>query len=92
MVLPGVEEVYTAAKAAETFKLHAERIGDIFVLADCDTVFGELEQTRAEVRLRSHGSRYESYVPVIGYNSSWRAEDFSFNVDVGRLFLESILH
>lgn len=89
---PGVEEVYTAAQAAEAFKLHRERIGDIFVLADCDTVFGELEQTEAEVSLRSHGSRHESYVPVIGYNSPWQAEDFSDNVDVGRLFLESILH
>ncbi len=89
---PGVEEVYTAAQAAETFKLHRDRIGDIFVLADCDTVFGELEQTQMDVRLRSHGSRHESYVPVIGYNSTWRAEDFSYNVDVGRLFLQSILH
>ena len=88
----GVDEVYTAAKAAETFKLHEGRIGDIFVLADCDTVFGELEETRTEVSLRSHGSRYESFVPVIGYNSPWRAEDFTYNVDVGRLFLESILH
>ncbi len=89
---PGVEEIYTAAQAAETFKLHRDRIGDIFVLADCDTVFGELEQTQMDVRLRSHGSRHESYVPIIGYNSPWRPEDFSCNVDVGRLFLESILH
>ena len=89
---PGVEETYTAAQAAETFRLHGERIGDIFVLADLDTVFGELEHTMVEVSLRSHGSRHESYVPVIGYNSPWRAEDFSYNVDVGRLFLESILH
>ena len=89
---PGIEEVYTAAQAAETFKLHRDRIGDIFVLADRDTVFGELEQTHMDVRLRSHGSRHESYVPVIGYNSPWHAEDFSYNLDVGRLFLESILH
>ena len=88
---PGVEEAYTAAQAAETFKLHRERIGDIFVLADRDTVFGELEQTETEVNLRSHGSRHESYVPVIGYNSPWQAEDFTYNLDVGRLFLESIL-
>ena len=50
---PGVDEVHTAAQAAETFKLHGGRIGDIFVLADCDTVFGELEETRTEVSLRS---------------------------------------
>ena len=89
---PGVEEVYTAAQAAETFRLHPERIGDIFILADSDTVFGELEQTETEVSLRSHGSRHESYVPVIGYNSPWSAEEFTYNVDVGRLFLESIFH
>jgi phosphonoacetate hydrolase len=40
--------------------------------------------------VRSHGSRHESYVPIIGYNSPWSATDFEYNVDVGRLFLESL--
>ena len=40
---PGIEEAYSAEDAAQTFRLHRERIGDIFVLADKTTVFGELE-------------------------------------------------
>ena len=87
---PGVEEVYTAEEAAAKFRLHPDRIGDIFVLADRNTVFGELEQVQMPVSIRSHGSRHESGVPIIGYNSSWSAEDFVYNVDIGWLFLKSI--
>ena len=86
----GVEEAYSAEDAACTFRLHRERIGDIFVLADKTTVFGELETSIEPTTVRSHGSRHESYVPIIGYNSPWSATDFKYNVDVGRLFLESL--
>ena len=88
--IPGIEEVYAAADAACKFRLHLERIGDIFVLADETTVFGELEVAVEPTQVRSHGSRHESYVPIIGYNSPWEATDFEYNVDVGRLFLESL--
>jgi phosphonoacetate hydrolase len=88
---PGIQEVYAAEDAAQTFRLHPERIGDIFVLADETTVFGELETAVEPTNVRSHGSRHESYVPIIGYNSPWSATDFEYNVDVGRLFLESLL-
>ncbi len=87
---PGVEEAYCAEDAARTFRLHPERIGDIFVLADETTVFGELESAVEPTGVRSHGSRHESYVPIIGYNSPWSATDFKYNLDVGRLFLESL--
>ena len=87
---PGIEEAYSAEEAARTFRLHRERIGDIFVLADQTTVFGELEVAVEPTAVRSHGSRHESYVPIIGYNSPWAATDFEYNVDVGRLFLESL--
>ena len=87
---PGIEEAYSAEDAAQTFRLHRERIGDIFVLADETTVFGELETAVEPTAVRSHGSRHESYVPIIGYNSPWSATDFEYNVDVGRLFLESL--
>lgn len=86
----GIEEVYSAEAAARTFRLHRERIGDIFVLADKTTVFGELETAVEPTAVRSHGSRHESYVPIIGYNSPWSATDFEYNLDVGRLFLESL--
>jgi len=36
----GVEEVWLQTDAAEEFQLYKERIGDIFVLADRDCVFG----------------------------------------------------
>ena len=87
---PGVEEVYASDEAARQFRLHPERIGDIFVLADQDTVFGELTEMETRVDIRSHGSRHESEVPVIGYNSPWGASDFVYNLDVGRLFLKSV--
>ncbi|MYB01524.1 nucleotide pyrophosphatase [Candidatus Poribacteria bacterium] len=87
---PGIEEAYSAEDAARTFRLHRERIGDIFVLADETTVFGELETAVEPTTVRSHGSRHESYVPIIGYNSPWSATDFEYNLDIGRLFLESL--
>ena len=87
---PGIEEAYSAEDAAQTFRLHRERIGDIFVLADETTVFGELETAVEPTNVRSHGSRHESYVPIIGYNSPWSATDFEYNLDIGRLFLESL--
>ena len=87
---PGIEEVYAAEDAARMFRLHRERIGDLFVLADTTTVFGELETTVEPTDVRSHGSRHESYVPIIGYNSPWSATDFEYNLDIGRLFLESL--
>jgi phosphonoacetate hydrolase len=62
----GVEEVWLQADAAEKFQLYKERIGDIFVLADRDSVFGEVGQTPLSA-IRSHGSRYESEVPIISY-------------------------
>ena len=86
----GIEEVYSAADAARIFRLHQERIGDIFILADKKTVFGELEVVSETVSVRSHGSRHESYVPIIGYNCPWSATDFEYNLDVGRLFLKSL--
>ena len=62
----GVEEAWLQADAAEEFQLYKERIGDIFVLADRDSVFGDVGQTALSA-IRSHGSRYESEVPIIGY-------------------------
>lgn len=86
----GIEEVYSAQEAAQEFQLHLDRIGDIFLLADKQTVFGELQIAEESISIRSHGSRYESYVPIIGYNSPWSKSDFEFNLDIGRLFLQSL--
>lgn len=47
-----------------------ERIGELVVLGDKDTVFGELveESEQLEASYRSHGSLHESEVPLIIYN------------------------
>lgn len=84
--LEGVESVLTRAVAAERFGLMPERIGDLVVLGDRDTVFGELpgEFEALEPGYRSHGSLHESDVPLFIYN--WQgplaSHRFTRNADV----------
>jgi phosphonoacetate hydrolase len=67
--LEGVEEVLTRHWAAERFRLHPDRIGDLVVLGDRDTVFGPLERPVEDlpVGFRTHGSCHELRVPLIVY-------------------------
>lgn len=65
--LQGVERVLIRSEAAKAFDLMPERIGDLVVTADRNTVFGALDresETLAQT-YRSHGSRYEMGVPLI---------------------------
>jgi phosphonoacetate hydrolase len=68
--LEGIERVIPRADAALEFGLMPERIGELVVLGDKDTVFGELpgEREELEASYRSHGSLHESEVPIIIYN------------------------
>jgi phosphonoacetate hydrolase len=70
--LPGVEAVLPRGEAAATFRLHPGRIGDLAVLGDAATVFGDLpEGQESEVlppEYRSHGSRHEMSVPLVAWN------------------------
>jgi phosphonoacetate hydrolase len=71
--LPGVETVLPRAEAAQIFYLHPGRIGDLAVLGDAATVFGDLaEGQESEVlppEYRSHGSLHEKSVPLIAWNN-----------------------
>ena len=70
--LKGVEEVLTRQDAASRFGLMPERIGELVIVGDKDTVFGELD-TPMELlgpTYRSHGSLHESDVPLLIFNSS----------------------
>ena len=70
--LKGVEEVISRQEAARRFHLMPDRIGDLMVLADSTTVFGQLESAESQVlpaTYRSHGSSYEARVPVFIYNA-----------------------
>ena len=67
--LPGVEGVLDRAAAAAAFDLPADRIGDLIVLADADTVLGRSREahdlTALHGTLRSHGGLHERTVPMI---------------------------
>ena len=94
---PGVERVYSREEAAEELRLNYDRIGDLVVTGDIDTVFGpkELEDswddTGAGHSLRSHASAHEQDVPIIGYNGDFDGLEFTENRDIGRYVFERVL-
>jgi phosphonoacetate hydrolase len=67
--LPGIAGVYDRAAAAAKFELPADRIGDVIVLADEDTVLGksppEHDLSLLDRPLRSHGGLAEQTVPFV---------------------------
>lgn len=67
--LPGIESVLTRAAASERFELPADRIGDLVVVSQQDTVIGT-SATRHDLSgldapLRSHGGLSEQKVPLL---------------------------
>jgi len=95
--LEGVERVLSRDAAASELGLMAERIGDLVVLGDRDTVFGHLETEMAELpaEYRTHGSTYELDVPVVVHNASDAppASYFNYNLDLARwLYPSSATH
>jgi phosphonoacetate hydrolase len=84
--IAGVESVLTRGEAARRYHLMASRIGDLVVLGDRDTVFGELdsESEALPAGYRAHGSLHEVEVPLVVYNCDARlsAENFRFNQDL----------
>jgi len=89
MGLKGVEAVLPRRDAAVKFGLMPERIGELAVFGDAETVFGELESPMEELEpgYRSHGSLHESEIPLIIYNSLVKLpapEAFTANLDLTR--------
>ena len=66
----GVEEVLDRETAAQRFRLPADRLGDLVVLAGPNCVFGTLEEEKIMLPngYRNHGSLHESDIPIISYN------------------------
>lgn len=60
----GVEAVLSREAAARLYHLHPGRIGHLFLLADRETVFGDLSEPREELQVRSHGSLHEREIPI----------------------------
>ena len=91
--LKGVEKVLTREEAVATYHLKADRIGDLVVLGDANTVFGDLDSESESLpeEYRSHGSEYESSVPLFLYNAKGAPSKdyFNYNFDLTRwLFQE----
>ena len=86
--LEGVERVLTRAEAASEFNLMARRLGDLVVLGDRDTVFGNLDTAveRLPQGFRTHGSLHEMNVPVVIHNAAGAppAEYFQHSLDLAR--------
>ena len=92
--LEGVEDAVPGEEAAARFHLMPERVGDIFVLADPATVFGDPSEVTMPPGLRSHGSAHETTVPIIGCGpglDASMAARFRQNLDVGRYIFEDVL-
>jgi phosphonoacetate hydrolase len=86
--LDGVEQVLTREEAAEAFDLMPQRIGDLVITGDRDTVFGNLEQEseKLDAGYRSHGSRYELAVPLVIHDAARKleAQEYRRNLDLTR--------
>jgi phosphonoacetate hydrolase len=67
--LPGIELVLARSAAAARFELPPERIGDLVVVSQQDTVIGTSRERHdlsgLDVPLRSHGGISEQKVPLI---------------------------
>lgn len=92
MKLEGVEAVLPRQEAATKFGLMPERIGELAVLGDAGTVFGELTGLSEELEAgyRSHGSLHESDTPLLIYNAAVElppADAFTANLDLTRHIL-----
>jgi phosphonoacetate hydrolase len=84
--VPGMESVLSRAEAAQRFELPPDRIGDIVVVSERNTVIGTSasrhDLSALEVPLRSHGGVSEQRVPLIcnrpvtGVASSRRLRNF----------------
>jgi phosphonoacetate hydrolase len=87
-VLEGVEAVLSRAEAATRYHLMRSRIGDLIVLGDRDTVFGELdaESETLPPEYRAHGSLHEINVPLVIYNADAKLSmhEFHHNRDLAR--------
>jgi phosphonoacetate hydrolase len=80
----GVEEVFRRDEAARLFHLAPKRIGDLMVLAQKGVAFGAREREREAVSVRSHGSRYESAVPIIAWGRKFEPGAYRYNLDITR--------
>lgn len=87
--IEGVEDVLTRDEAAKKHRLNPHRIGDLWVTATKNVVFGHSAKEREELPkdYRSHGSAHEQDIPCFVYNYAGALPDkdaFTTNVDMAK--------
>lgn len=86
--LPGVEKILSRKETADRYHLIPERVGDVNVFADKDTMFGDMDTDYEELHsYRAHGSLHEMAVPLIIYNFNGGLPEpsyFEANKDIAR--------
>lgn len=81
--IPEIERILTNKEAAEEFGLPADRIGDYVILLKKDYGFGEFDGERIDVEdVRTHGSMYETSVPLIAINPQFSASKYTYSKDI----------
>jgi len=90
----GIEEILTRDEAAKKYKLNPHRIGDIWLTAKKDIVFGHsAEETEKLAKdYRSHGSAHELDIPCIIHNYAGKlpaAAEIATNVDACKFLYRS---
>jgi phosphonoacetate hydrolase len=94
--LPGVDDVLLRLEAAARYHLMPERVGDLVVLADKETVFGDLAEPEEKLApgYRNHGSLYEQDIPLIAYGYDGvppSPEELQMNFDLTRWLCQTLL-
>jgi phosphonoacetate hydrolase len=92
--VPEIEDLLTRDEAARKYRLNPHRIGDLWVTAARDVVFGHsVEEREALPRdYRSHGSPYELDIPCFIYRFAGKLPDAGTvrtNVDVCQFLYRS---
>ncbi|THB72855.1 MAG: nucleotide pyrophosphatase [Desulfobulbaceae bacterium] len=87
--LEGVEEVISREQAVDQYHLIADHIGDLIVMGDRRTMFGEMDMEFEELppTYRAHGSLYEMNLPLLIWNYNDPIPDqseFNYNLDLTR--------
>jgi phosphonoacetate hydrolase len=90
----GVDEILTRAEAAKKYRLNPHRIGDLWVTARKDVVFGHSTDEREALpkTYRSHGSAYELDIPCVIYRYAAPLPDpaaLVTNVDVCKFLYQA---
>jgi phosphonoacetate hydrolase len=94
LALPGVELVMDSAEVARKFRTDPDRIGNLVVFGDRDTMFGEMEHPfeKLPTTYRAHGSLHEMELPLFIYNYHHPLpppEFFRHNLDLTRFLFRA---